>query len=80
MDTVEQLARDLLARLSYDYGDSEDCPEEVQSLFDRGERLLPVTEVDDVVARTRNTPPTPIELCDACGVVHAPGQNTLCDR
>jgi hypothetical protein len=61
MDAIEQLARDLLARLSYDYGDSEDCPPEVQALFDRGERLLPVMAVDDVVARTRNTPPTPAD-------------------
>lgn len=41
MDHIEQLARDLLSRLSYDYGDSEDCPAEIQALFDRGEQLLP---------------------------------------
>ena len=58
---VEKLARDLLARLSYDYGDSEDCPPEVQALFDRGEKLLPINEPDDIVARTRITPPTPVD-------------------
>ena len=42
MDTIEQLARDLLARLSYDYGDGGDCPSEVEALFDRGEKLLPI--------------------------------------
>lgn len=39
---IEQLARDLLARLSYDYGDGEDCPAEVEALFTRGELLLPI--------------------------------------
>lgn len=58
---VEQLARDLLARLSYDHGDGEDCQPEVESLFERGERLLPAVEADDVIARTRNTPPTPLD-------------------
>ena len=59
MNPIEQLARDLLARLSYDYGDSEDCPAEVQALFDRGEQLLPIGGPDDIVARTRLTPPMP---------------------
>lgn len=66
MDSIEQLARDLLARLSHDYGDSEDCPPEVQALFDRGETLLPVMAPDDVTARTRNTPPNPVYSRDEC--------------
>lgn len=45
-DTVEELARDLLARLSFDYGDGEYCPPEVQSLFNRGAYLLPVVPTD----------------------------------
>lgn len=57
---VEKIARDLLARLSHDYGDSEDFPPEVRALFDRGEKLLPIVGADDIVARTRLTPPTPI--------------------
>lgn len=39
---IEQLARDLLAWLSRDYGDSEDCPAEIEELFSRGEKLLPI--------------------------------------
>jgi hypothetical protein len=39
---TETLARDLLARLSHDYGDREDCPADVEELFRRGEALLPV--------------------------------------
>lgn len=53
MNPIEQLARDLLARLSHDYGDSEDCPPEVQALFDRGEQLLPV-KADDPYAAARH--------------------------
>ena len=52
MTTIEQLARDLLARLSYDYGDGEDCPAEVQALFDRGEQLLPVGTASDTASDT----------------------------
>lgn len=44
VSSVELLARDLLARLSRDYGDSEDCPAEVLALFNRGEKLLPVSD------------------------------------
>lgn len=39
---LENLARSLLARLSYDYGDAEDVDPDVTELFRRGERLLPV--------------------------------------
>lgn len=40
---IEQLTRDLLARLSRDYGDDEgEADHEINSLFERGEQLLPV--------------------------------------
>ena len=42
---LENLARSLLARLSFDYGDAEDVDPEVAALFLRGERLLPVSDV-----------------------------------
>ena len=39
---LREFARALLARLSYDYGDSEDCPAEVEKLFEIGEELFPI--------------------------------------
>ena len=39
---LRDFARALLARLSYDYGDGEDCPAEVEKLFEIGEELLPI--------------------------------------
>ena len=43
---LEQLARDLLARLSQDYGNAEegDNDAEVEWLFAEGERILPVMQ------------------------------------
>ena len=41
---LENLARSLLARLSYDYGDAEDIDPDVAELFRRGERLLPIQD------------------------------------
>lgn len=56
MSDIEQLARDLLARLSRDYGDYEgELDSEVASLFERGERLLPITGAN------------PTLICDECG-------------
>lgn len=44
-DAIEQLARDLLARLSQDYGDSEyNDDHEIDVLFARGEQWLPVDQ------------------------------------
>jgi len=43
---IERLARDLLARLSHDYGDAEDVDDEIDALFTRGERLLPVERAE----------------------------------
>ena len=39
---LRDFARALLARLSYDYGDGEDCPAEVEKLFEIGEELFPI--------------------------------------
>ena len=42
-DVIEQLARDLLSRLSQDYGDIEyNDDHEIDVLFARGEQWLPV--------------------------------------
>ncbi len=41
-DALLALARDLLARLSQDYGDSENCPPDVEELFTRGDMLVPI--------------------------------------
>lgn len=44
LSEIEQLARDLLARLSQDYGDSEEGDNDpaIEELFDRGDQLLPI--------------------------------------
>ena len=43
VDIIQQLARDLLARLSQDYGDSQyNDDHEIDVLFARGEQWLPV--------------------------------------
>ena len=47
-DDITQLARDLLARLSQDYGDYEgELDSEVADLFIRGDKLFPIEDQED---------------------------------
>lgn len=60
LDFIQQLARDLLARLSQDYGDSEyNDDHEIYSLFERGDRWLPVDY-------TRALLPPVMAICANC--------------
>ena len=63
---IEQLARDLLARLSLDYGDAEDVPDDVQTLFDRGERILPITVPDPTLICEEYGRETHIRMNGSC--------------